>query len=335
MNGDIVSLLERRDPTLALIVGDAQFVVEEVVKQALVWAEPLCAPAGFNKATYRCDSGNSCSALATARTPPMMARKRVVVISEVELASREFMDELLHYVRNPVSSTFLLVTGRELTVKGPGSKKVLAELKQRFDDVGVVVSYTNRDISPTRFCMDRAQHSGKKLEFDAARLLVEMTGQTLGHLAMEVEKCCVYVGSSPTIGVEAVHEICSLTAEAVVWDLTTALAVRDADTALASVHRLLEDGDSAHRLLGVVMWQLRELMKVGELLTKGASEQEILSSVRMRRGQFKAVVAGIKRSGLQSAVLLERVAKANQDMNAHRAGERKILEKLVVELCCS
>ncbi len=335
MNGDIVSMLDRHEPSLALIVGDAQFMVEDSVRRALRWAEPLCAPAGFNKATYRCDEGHSCSALATARTPPMMARKRVVVVAGVELAGREFMEELLHYVRNPVPSTFLLVTGKELTVKGQGSKKLLAELKRCFDSGGLVFSYSNRDISPTRFCVDRAQHAGKKLEFDAARLLVEMTGQTLGHLAMEVEKCCVYVGDSSTISVDAVHEICSLTAEAVVWDLTTALAVRDADTALASVHRLLEDGDSAHRLLGVVMWQLRELMRVAELLAKGAGEQEILAKVRIRRGQFKQVVAGITKSGLQAATLLERVAKANQDMNAHRAGDRKILEKLVLELCGS
>ena len=57
----------------------------------------------------------------------------------------------------------------------------------------------------------------------------------------------------------------SMVAEAVIWDLTAGLAARDPELALDALHRLQDSGDDARKLLGMIAWQMREILRVAEL----------------------------------------------------------------------
>ena len=93
------------DVPVHLLLGDESLLVSEA-EQATVRAVFGEAGPGFNLATFQAGEG-AAGALALARTLPMMARRRVVVIREMENAKVVLLDELLAYVDNPNPSTVL------------------------------------------------------------------------------------------------------------------------------------------------------------------------------------------------------------------------------------
>ena len=122
---------------------------------------------------------------------------------------------------------------------------------------------------------------------------------------------------------------CSLLAEAVIWDLTDAIASRDPDRALATAHRMLEGGarGEAHRLIGMVSWQLRRLLQLQDAMEHGGSV-----SYNLPGWKRKKIEAALRSSPLDEAAIMARVARANQDMNSHRAGDRRVFEGLLLDL---
>ena len=117
--------------------------------------------------------------------------------------------------------------------------------------------------------------------------------------------------------------MCSLLAEAEIWDLTDAIVARDADKALSTAHRLLEAGKrgEAHRLVSMITWQLRQLLQM-----------QAGGQVRMPGWKRSKMEASLRNHPIDPADLFTRMAQANQDMNSHRAGERRILEGLLLDL---
>ena len=72
-----------------------------------------------------------------------------------------------------------------------------------------------------------------------------------------MSKVVAFVGGEGEIGVEDVEAVCSLVAEAAIWDLTDAVVRRDPDRALAVAHRMLDTGEASHRLIAMIAWQMR------------------------------------------------------------------------------
>jgi DNA polymerase III delta subunit len=119
----------------------------------------------------------------------------------------------------------------------------------------------------------------------------------------------------------------------VVWDLTSGIATRRAGPALDALHRLLEDGEAPHKLLALILWQMRLVLRMAEMVRQGRSDEEIRGELRLRGEVFTALKREMERSFPGAAALLGRLAEANRQMNSSRAGDRRALELLVLELC--
>jgi DNA polymerase-3 subunit delta len=164
-------------------------------------------------------------------------------------------------------------------------------------------------------------------------MLVGLVGDDLGQVSREVEKASLLaLPGKPITGAE-IQQACSLTAEAVVWDFTTALASRNAERALAALHRLLEDGEAPHRLMGSVVWQLRTVLQVAELVRRGRSDEEIRSTLKLRSDLYFKIRRRLGQSLPSAALMMEQLARANRAMNSSRVGTRRVIEHLVLDLC--
>lgn len=316
-----------------LVLGDARLLVDRAVARLVEWGKARCGPPQFNLSTFHAGDGSAAAALTAARTLPMMAGLRVVVVRDVEQADDTFMEALLAYAEEPSATTMLVVSGESLPKTRKGGTAWAQKVPKAVEKRGRVVKLSSRDVAPPSFAREHARALGKDLGAREASLLVELVGPDLGRLAREVEKIALFVGDDAAIGADDIHAVCSLLAEAVVWDLTTGIASRDANTALAALHRLLEDGDASHRLLSLVVWQIRQLLMVAEGAALGRNDAEIAESAGMRPDQVARLRRAIDKRNLHPARMFERLAEANRTMNRSRAGDRKVLETLIVELC--
>ncbi len=214
-----------------------------------------------------------------------------------------------------------------------GSKNWGLRLTNAAKKTGKFLRYQAKDARPVPFARKHAEELGKRLGAAQADLLVQLLGSDLGQLAQELDKLALYVGDAEEITAQDIGASCSLMAEAIVWDLTTAIACRQSPKAIAALHRLLEEGDSPHRLISLIAWQMRQVLAVGELVRAKRPDAEIRQRVKMRWDLFREVRRSANPSASYGALVMERLARANREMNLHRAGGRRVLEALVLELC--
>jgi DNA polymerase-3 subunit delta len=316
-----------------VFTGEAGPLVERARAAVESAVLPQLGPTAFNHGRYRATDPGAASAFTAARTLPMMAALRLVELRDVQEAPPELWEALLEYLKDPSPTTVLVLVGAGFPkVERGGANwalKVRAALKAAG---GVAMAFGADAIAPERFAAEVAQRLGKSLSASDAQRLVEAVGADLGRIEQEVQKLALYVGDGDRIDGEAITACTALLAEAVIWDLTAGLATRDADLALTALYRLQSAGDDARKLLGMILWQMRELLRASELVARGVSDREVVAQVRLRWDLMRKVRPVLERGFPDAGELLRRLATANRHMNSHRAGESRVLEGLVLEM---
>lgn len=108
----------------------------------------------------------------------------------------------------------------------------------------------------------------KKLSPDAASFLAETSGGDLLKLKSEIVKLVSYTGERSNITLDDCRAVCSVTAEALSWEFSSALAGRDASHAISLIPGIvstLEQGSSGRvelAILGSVASEFRKLLTV-------------------------------------------------------------------------
>ncbi len=319
-------------PPILLVLGEEQLLVKKAEQEAVDTAFGGGRP-GFNLSTFSAEEGAD-GAVAQAQTLPMMAKKRVVVVRQMEKASPALLDSLLAYADNPNPSTVLILTGTKTPAASGGIDRG-KRLANKVEKLGGLVRFKAKEVRPGAFVRERAAEAGCTLDGRAERLLVELVGTDLGQLSNEVDKAIAWVGGRGAIAVADVEAVCSVVSEAVVWDLTDAIIQRNVDRGLAAAHRMLDDAGSggAHRLLLTVTWQMRQLLELQDALRRGAEPPG--SWRRVPRQKLNAAQKSLRDRALDPGRVLGALAAANRDFNRSPAGERRVFEGLVLRLTTS
>jgi len=314
------------DPSqpVLLLTGDEALLIQRAEDDVVQRALPE-GRSGFNFSSHSAADGGTDAALNAARTVPMMSRRRVVVLRGLEKATTEIVEAIMAYLASPSSSTLLLLVSPKLP-PGPG-----ARLRNLVKKVGAVHKFSSRDVRPDAFIQEHVRASKCSIAPQAGRLLQEMVGTDLGRLQGELDKLINFVGGpGQTIDAEAVERVCSVVAEAVIWDLTDALLSRNVDRALAASHRMLEEGQASHRLLSTVTWQFRQLLELQEAMQRGRGLPGRWAKMPSRK--LRDAQSLLQRRPLKPDVVLGALSEANHQFNRSRAGDRRVFEALILRL---
>ncbi len=312
---------------VSLLLGD-EVVSRRKAEDSLVHAVFGDAAPSFNLATFSAADGAE-RAVEVARTVPMMAKHRVVIVREMESAGIDLLDDLLAYVQKPNPSTVLILSG----VKNPpatGGVDRGRRLEAAIKKCGQVQRFKTGERDPVRFAIAFAEEAGCQLEHGAARLLVELVGADLARIQTEMGKVIAYAEGADRIGVDAVEAVSSLVAEAAIWDLTDAVVRRDTDKALSVAHRMLETGESVHRLIAMITWQMRQLITLQDCMNRRVNPRD--AGIRMPRYKLEAAENALRRRPIHASHMLNQIATANGDLNRSRAGDRRVFEGLLLQL---
>lgn len=315
---------------LFIFIGDESFRVREAEEAAVSEAFGGENP-GFNLSRFAADGADG--ALDQARTQPMLARRKVVVIREMEKASVALLDALLEYAERPNPSTVLVLCGAKL----PGAVGGVDRGRRLFNRIkadGVAERFRSRDQRPAPFVEDLSAQHGKPMAHGCASLLVQMVGTDLGQLRNEVHKLINYVGDRNSIERPDIEAVCSLVAEAVVWELTDAIVQRDPDKGLCAAYRMLEvsggGSQATHRLLALITWQVRQLLKLQSAIRSGGDVPPEWQRVPRRKQE--AARRMLRERPMDPARILGAISDANHQLNRSRAGSQRVFEGLVLQL---
>jgi DNA polymerase-3 subunit delta len=147
-------------------------------------------------------------------------------------------------------------------------------LYKRLEELGAVLylgldrdrsGKINREVV-LEFVNRRLQQAGKNLEPRAREMILERAGDELRTLQQELEKLILFVGNQPSIGARDVATIVADQREGWIFDLTRAIADRDALTALSQLARLMAQGEHPLKLLGTIASEARRLLSARQLI---------------------------------------------------------------------
>jgi len=271
-----------------LLVGEERHLEAKVV-QALKAAATAGGIPGLNEEQLQAQDTDVESALAAARTLPMMAKRRFVLVRGLEhWEPRESsdgkdkansLDRLLEYAEAPSPSTTLVLLGGSLDKR----RKLVTSARKD----GWIVSCEALSRADLPGFIERAAgERGNPLEAGVADLIAELAGPELGPVTDALERCCLYAGTGKPVTEDVVAECVVRLRTKTVWELVAAVSQRDPGAALAALDEVYDPQDRGLRLVGLLAWSTRQMLRFEAALSEGASPND--AAVRAGATPFKS-----------------------------------------------
>jgi DNA polymerase-3 subunit delta len=321
-----------------LLLGEERFLqgkVLEALRKAVIGAHDL----GLNEDHVIAGETDVDRVIAAAKTLPMMAPRRLIVVRSLErwepkgeerAGGESALDRLAAYAQNPAPSSVVVLVAAKLD----GRRRLVTVAKQR--RFLVACDPLSRAELP-QWAESAARQRGKKLSPGTSDLLVELLGPELSPIDDAIERLSLYVGDAVEISEEAIAECVVQVKPSTVWELVGAVGRRDVGTALSSLARVYDPQDRGLRLLGVLAWSIRQLLRFAAATAEGAIPAE--AAKRAGAPPFKAndlarQVRGLSQDDL--AGYLQTLAAVDLALKGgSRRPPQAVLEAAIISLCTS
>jgi DNA polymerase-3 subunit delta len=228
-----------------------------------------------------------------AQTFPWGAGRRVVVARGVEALGAKQAEPLVEYLRQPNPTTALL-----LPVPQPlaSSHWLLKAIPGAVSPASVSIVEVPRLSGRTLVGWLRAHASagGLDLAEDAAQLLLVLLGEEPAALAAELGKAALVGGPANTrIGVAEVRAVVGEHRSREIFELTRAIELRDAGSALPLLDRLLAAGEEPLRILAILAGQARRATPAATRLARCWKAERRLKLGGLARPELCVLVADL------------------------------------------
>jgi DNA polymerase-3 subunit delta len=186
-------------------------------------------------------------------------------------------DAVSTYLGSPAPATVLALVGEDV-------KKTTA-LWKACAKAGDILEFAVQKKDVQRWVADQFRQRGIPVEPEACAALVQIVGDDLHALSLEVDKLATWAAGEP-IGEREVEQLAAAAADAPIFTLTDAWAVRDAPRALAASETIFEREskprrDTAARLAGALGSHLSRLASIKRLAADGVRSKEAAGKLRM------------------------------------------------------
>jgi DNA polymerase III subunit delta len=313
-------------PAVCLLVGSERWLIERAVA-ALRSAALGEGPAGFNDDVFQGQGLVAQRVVAAARTLPMLAARRFVLVRNLDAAAPAELDVLAEYVRAPSPDSCVVLVGEKLDGR--------AKLAKQAREAGVwFEAEPPRQYEMPRIALREAELRGHALSEQAAQALADALGTDLAALDDALERLSLYVGAGQAIDARAVEACVAHVRVESVWSLVDAVGERNARQALAAAASLLSDREPPLRILALVARQLRILAKLRAELASGLKPQE--ATQRAGAPPFKAreLCAMARRfDDAQLAHAFRVIAETDVALKGSKVPGARVLEGAVLALC--
>ena len=250
-------------------------VVHELRKAALG-----TGVAAFNEDKFTAGETDIDRVLAAARTVPMMAPARFVLLRQLERwdnASESTAKEgptgaspyekLAAYAADPIPSTCLVLTTQKLD----GRRKLSAHAKKE----GYLVECEPLgDAALSRFIQTTCKAKGHNIDAAACDLLAEFVGPELAPVEDALERLSLYVGVGNDIHDKDIREIIVRVRVQDTWALVDAILNRNLAGCLQILADVYDPRDRGLPLVGAVAWSVRQLLRFQLATARGARVDE-------------------------------------------------------------
>ena len=326
--------------SLYVLAGEERFLRDQVVAEIRAAALGGGIPA-FNEDKFQAGEVDIDKVIAAARTVPMMAPKRFVLVRGVERwdsardsdsgdddAKASPLDKLATYATAPIDSTCVVLVAEKID----GRRKLMALAKKQ----GFLVScepLDNRAL--VDWIADRVRAKGHAMERDVAELLAAIAGPELAYVNDAIERLSLFAGADAPIDEAAVGECVARVRTADTWALVDAVGKRDLGGAFRILADVYDPRDRGLPLLGALAWSIRQLAKYLAATAQGMSPDDagrkagVFQPFRARELAQKA--RGFRAKEVERWILV--LAETDVALKSSRRAADAILEDMLTRMC--
>jgi DNA polymerase-3 subunit delta len=306
-----------------LIVGDDQVETSRLSADVSALVEDDLRAFNLER-MYAGEKGvTTASIVESARTLPMMADRRVIVVLRAEKILKPKrrgkddepddddepaadVDVLEAYVKRPEPLTTLVFVASDVD----RSRRLYKSIQKHATIVecwglkgGKDARVDLRQVARTAEALVKqaVSDAGQQIDPAAARLVAERAGTDIATLRGDVERLLLYAAGKPKIDLKDAQEIVSAETAQDDWAVTNAIQRGDTAEALRQVALALESGGVPYMILGQLGWFVREKL------------------------------AGTDSRRVPAAV--DALFRTDLELKSSGGDPRVLLERLVVELC--
>ncbi len=312
-------------PGLILLHGQEPYFIEEGVR-AVLEATVLPENRDFNLSRFQGREFKAMEVVEQARTFPVFAERRLVLIKNIHEASTDQLDGLLAYVEDSVPETVLLLTAEKIDAR----RKLFQILKK----TGTVIEFKKiYDNQLPSFVRELASSLKITLTGGGLKLFCKRVGTNLVEVRGELEKLAGYLGERDLADENDVAAIVSDTRIESIFDLTDVLGQGDRATTLVLLDRLLAEGQAPLMVLSMMTRHFRQMWKIRELTAQKVPQSELPRRVGVSPYFLKGLMqqAGRFDTG-QYRQIFELFLATDLALKSSGSEPKMHLEKLVLEI---
>jgi DNA polymerase-3 subunit delta len=309
-----------------VLVGTERLLIERAVVAVRTAVDSMGA-SGFNIEIFDGKGLEAARATSAARTLPMMADKRLVLVRRFDAMAPTEQNHLADYLGDPSDTACLVMTADKLD----GRSKLGKAAKK----AGCLI-----DAKPLRgrelreFVRSEAASREHNIAPQAIETLLDAVGDDLGAIDDAMERLSLFVGAGQRIDPDAVMQCVTRIRVESIWSLVDAIGLKDRRKGVAAAQSLLDDREPPLRLLAMVARQLRIVARMRQALSEGLRPQE--AAKRAGAPPFKAgdLTESARRftaDSLGDAFAL--IAEADRALKGSKRPPDVILQDAVLALC--
>lgn len=312
-------------PGLILLYGPESYFIEEglkLIRDAVVDA----GSRDFNLTQYQGRDIKPGEVVEQARTFPVFAERRLVIVKNVQEASADQLEGLLAYLEDPVPETVLLLTAEKIDAR----RKFYQILKKSGKAIEFKKIYENQLPS---FVREQAKSLNVTLTGEGLKLFCKRVGTNLVEVQGELEKLAGYLGERDIADEKDVAAIVSDTRIESIFDLTDAIGEGDISSALHLMDRLLAEGQAPLMVLAMMTRHFRQMWKVRELVAQNVPQSEFPKRVGVSPYFLKGLMQQARRfDNQQYRLVFNQLLATDLALKSSGSEPRMHLEKLVHDI---
>ncbi len=321
----LAPLREGEPGPLYFLHGKERYLVDRAVE--LLRTRVLDARTrDFNYELFYGKEASASRIAQAARTLPMMARRRLVLVRDADEMKSEELGGLVSYVSDPAPETCLVFVAE----KADQRLKFFSAFKKH----GVLVKLDplyERQLPD--FVRGEARARGVSLAPDAVTMIVDEIGAELGQLADAVERLAIYVGERKQVTAEDVDKVVATTRQRSVFELANAVGAGDRAHALAVLSSMLGARESGVRIVAMLARHLRQLWITSELLERTRDKFEIAGALGIPPFFADDIIRQARSLDAARAKRMHAALfKADKDLKSSRLDDARLLEALILEM---
>lgn len=262
------------------------------------------------------------------RTISMWGSGKLVVVTQADDFVSQYRSQLEQYAQKPVKKSTCLLMVKSF----PGNTK----LAKQVEKTGLVIDckeMTAKELNDWLMALAKNEYN-KQLPANAAHMMQELAGQSLGILTQELEKLVSYVGDRTKITTDDVTTLVGGWRLETTWTMLNAVRDNNMSVAMSCLNQLLVAGEAPQKLMGGIHFVFRKYAKATELSRVSRNLTEAMKDAAIFPRDQAPTEAYLRRIGRKRAErILARLTRADYDLKGGNATDlRHQLELLLLEL---